>query len=44
MRDYLAHEIRNICLLGHSGAGKTSLLESVLLYTKSTDRFGQRRG
>lgn len=41
MRDYLAHEIRNICLLGHSGAGKTSLLEAVLLYTKATDRFGK---
>ena len=40
MRDYLAHEIRNICLLGHSGSGKTSLLEAVLLYTKAIDRFG----
>ena len=39
MRDYLAHEIRNICLLGHSGSGKTSLLEGVLLYTKAIDRF-----
>lgn len=40
MRDYLAHEIRNICLLGHSGSGKSSLLEAVLLYTKAIDRFG----
>ncbi len=41
MRDYLAHEVRNICLLGHSGAGKTALLEAMLFYTNSTDRFGK---
>lgn len=41
MRDYLAHEIRNVVLLGHSGAGKTSLLEAMLFYTNATDRFGK---
>ena len=39
MRDYRAQEIRNICLLGHSGSGKSSLVEGLLLYTKATDRF-----
>lgn len=40
MRDYKANEIRNICVLGHSGAGKTSILEAMLFYTKASDRFG----
>ncbi len=39
MKDYRAQEIRNICLLGHSGSGKSSLVEALLLYTKATDRF-----
>ncbi|MDD7228171.1 MAG: elongation factor G [Firmicutes bacterium] len=41
MRDYLANEVRNIVLLGHSGAGKTSVVESCLYFTKVTDRFGR---
>jgi len=40
MKDYLAHEIRNICLLGHSGSGKTTLIESILFYNKLVDRMG----
>ncbi|SJZ95412.1 elongation factor G [Anaerorhabdus furcosa] len=40
MRDYLANEVRNIVLLGHSGAGKTSVVEAALYYTKNTDRMG----
>ena len=40
MKDYLAHEIRNICLLGHSGSGKTTLVESILFYNKLVDRMG----
>ena len=27
---YTAKDIRNVCLLGHSGTGKTSLVESML--------------
>ncbi|MGN1342971.1 MAG: elongation factor G [Traorella sp.] len=41
MRDYLAHEVRNVTVLGHSGAGKTAVLEAMLHYTKATDRFGK---
>lgn len=40
MRDYLANEVRNIVLLGHSGSGKTSVVEAALYYTKMTDRMG----
>ncbi len=38
---YAADKIRNICLLGHGGDGKTSLAESILFLTKSTDRLGK---
>ena len=33
-------QIRNIVLLGHSGSGKTSLVEAMLYLTKATDRLG----
>ena len=39
MRDYLAHEVRNVTVLGHSGAGKTAVLEAMLHYTKATLPF-----
>ncbi|MFV0381818.1 MAG: elongation factor G [Breznakia sp.] len=41
MRDYKANEIRNVCVLGHSGVGKTALLEAMLYFTKASDRFGK---
>ncbi len=41
MRDYLSSEVRNVSVIGHSGAGKTSVLEAMLYYTKATDRFGK---
>lgn len=40
MRDYLSHEVRNVVVLGHTGAGKTAVLESMLYFTKASDRFG----
>lgn len=40
MRDYLSSEVRNVAVLGHSGVGKTALLESMLFFTKASDRFG----
>lgn len=36
-----AKDIRNICLLGHGGTGKTSLVESMLYLTGGTDRLGK---
>ncbi len=38
---YSAQNIRNICLLGHAGNGKTSLAESMLFLTGGTDRLGK---
>lgn len=38
---YTAKDIRNICLLGHGGEGKTALAESMLFVTKGTDRLGK---
>ncbi|NCC88267.1 MAG: GTP-binding protein, partial [Clostridia bacterium] len=43
MRDYKASEVRNVSVLGHSGAGKTSILEAMLYFTKASDRFGKTR-
>jgi len=38
---YTAKDIRNICLMGHGGDGKTSLAECLLYVTKGTDRLGK---
>jgi elongation factor G len=40
MRDYLANEVRNVAVMGHSGAGKSSLIEACLYHAKQIDRFG----
>lgn len=37
---YSAQNIRNVCLLGHGGNGKTSLAESMLYLTGGTLRLG----
>lgn len=39
--DKTTNQIRNVCLLGHSGSGKTSVAEAMLYFTKSTDRMGK---
>ena len=36
-----ANDIRNICLLGHGGSGKTSLVEQMLFMTKGSARLGK---
>ena len=41
MRDYLANEVRNVVVLGHSGAGKSSVIEACLFETKAIDRYGK---
>lgn len=38
---YSTQNIRNVCLLGHGGNGKTSLAESMLYLTGGTDRLGR---
>lgn len=40
MKDYLANQVRNIVMLGHSGAGKTNVVDSILYFTNNTDRMG----
>ena len=32
MRDYQSFEVRNVSVIGHSGAGKTSVLEAIASY------------
>ncbi|MGB4985593.1 MAG: elongation factor G [Erysipelotrichaceae bacterium] len=41
MKDYFSKDVRNVVMLGHSGSGKTSVIESMLYYTKATERFGK---
>ncbi len=41
MNVYSATNIRNVCLLGHSGSGKTALAESLLYMTGVIDRIGK---
>ncbi len=39
--NYSAQNIRNVCILGHGGNGKTSLVENLLYVTGGTDRQGR---
>lgn len=41
MKDYLASAVRNVTVLGHSGAGKSSVIEACLYFTKAIDRYGK---
>ena len=38
---YTVNSIRNVCLLGHSGSGKSALAESLLYMTGAIDRMGK---
>ena len=41
MKQYPIEKIRNVCLLAHGGAGKTSLTEAMLKFAGVSDRFGK---
>jgi len=41
MKDYSVGKIRNVCLMSHGGAGKTTLAEAMLFNTGVLDRFGK---
>ena len=41
MKSYAANEIRNLALIGHGGAGKTTLAEAILYCTKTNQRLGR---
>ncbi|MCZ7545041.1 MAG: elongation factor G [Anaerolineae bacterium] len=40
MKEYQTDKLRNIALVGHQGAGKTSLAEAMLFNTGATNRLG----
>lgn len=41
MKDYAVEKLRNVCLMSHGGAGKTTLAEAMLFNTGVLDRFGK---
>ena len=43
MKDYLANQVRNVTVLGHSGAGKSTVIEACLYFNKQIDKF-QKNG
>ncbi|WP_303864712.1 elongation factor G [Alkalibaculum bacchi] len=41
MKTYPTRQIRNVVLLGHSGSGKSTILEAMAFNAKMTDRMGR---
>ncbi|MEG1874731.1 MAG: elongation factor G, partial [Angelakisella sp.] len=41
MKQYAADRIRNVAIVGHSGAGKTSLAEAMLYRAQTSERLGR---
>ncbi len=41
MKQFTEKSIKNLCLLGHGGSGKTTLADAILYYVGVTDRIGK---
>ena len=41
MKKYSTEKLRNVCLMGHGGVGKTSLAEAMIFDSKASDRLGK---
>ena len=41
MKQYSSDKIHNVAVMGHSNAGKTTLVEAMLWQLKQSDRFGK---
>ncbi len=41
MKQYSSNDIRNVCIAGHGGRGKTTLAEAMLYIAGASDRFGK---
>ena len=41
MKNYKTENIRNVALISHGGAGKTSLAEAMIFTTGATNRLGK---
>jgi translation elongation factor EF-G len=41
MKEYQTQQLRNICLIGHGGTGKTTFAEAILYDCKEIDRIGR---
>ena len=41
MKKYATEKLKNVCFMGHGGAGKTSLCEAMLFNSGAADRLGK---
>ena len=41
MKKYSTEKLRNVCLMGHGGVGKTSFAEAMIFDSKASDRLGK---